>query len=179
MAFPPITLLATVALVGLALYKFILYPAFFSPLAKIPNAHPTSPLSSAWILWIRWSRRENRTVHASHLKHGPIVRLGPNEVSVNSLDGGIRTVYAGSFEKGDWYSNMFTNYGGYALIRWFIFHICLCLVVSSICSQCRLTKHIPPGSAWCPTFTQSRISNLPPQRLTYRGSWSTKGCFHS
>lgn len=46
--------------------------------------------------------QNNRTVHAAHQKHGPIVRLGPNELSVNCVDGGIRTIYAGGFEKHDW-----------------------------------------------------------------------------
>lgn len=53
--------------------------------------------------------RENRTVHAAHFKYGPIVRLGSNEISVNDLDG-LKKVYVGGFEKGEWYS-IFNNYG--------------------------------------------------------------------
>ena len=49
-------------------------------------------------------------MHAAHQKHGPIIRLGPNEISVNQVDGGIRTVYGGGFEKGEWY-RIFDNYG--------------------------------------------------------------------
>ena len=49
-------------------------------------------------------------IHNAHLKHGPIVRLGPNELSVNCIDGGLRTIYAGGFEKPDWYPNLFYNY---------------------------------------------------------------------
>ena len=37
------------------------------------------------------------------------MRLGPNEISVNDV-AGLRTVYAGGFEKGEWYS-IFDNYG--------------------------------------------------------------------
>jgi hypothetical protein len=48
-------------------------------------------------------------VHAAHLKHGPVVRLAPNELSLNDLNG-LRTVYAGGFEKGEWYG-IFDNYG--------------------------------------------------------------------
>jgi hypothetical protein len=48
-------------------------------------------------------------VHAAHLKHGSVVRLAPNELSMNDI-GGLRTVYAGGFEKGQWYS-IFDNYG--------------------------------------------------------------------
>ncbi|KAH0075623.1 cytochrome P450, partial [Aureobasidium melanogenum] len=55
---------------------------------------------------------ENATVLAAHERLGPLVRLGPNEISVNCVNGGIRTVYTGGFEKGGWYSNAFSAYGG-------------------------------------------------------------------
>lgn len=98
----PLSLVAFLILVALGFYQFILYPAFLSPLAKIPNAHPTAPYSAAWILWKRYRWKNNRTVHAAHQKYGPLVRLAPNELSVNCVDGGIRTIYAGGFEKHDW-----------------------------------------------------------------------------
>ncbi|KAL8777930.1 MAG: hypothetical protein Q9213_007643 [Squamulea squamosa] len=41
---------------------------------------------------------------------GDIVRLGPNEVGINCVDGGLRTVYAGGFEKPYFY-DQFRNYG--------------------------------------------------------------------
>lgn len=104
-----IPILAFTALSLLALYKFIIYPTLLSPLSSIPNAHWSSPVSSLWSLWIKYKVRENRVVHAAHLKHGSVVRLGPNELSVNDV-GGLRTVYAGGFEKGEWYS-IFDNYG--------------------------------------------------------------------
>lgn len=96
----------------LFLYKCFLQPALFSPLSKIPSAHFTASFSPVWILWVRYRWKENRTIHAAHQKHGPIVRLGPNEVSVNCVDGGIKTVYGGGFEKAKWYWNLFTNYNG-------------------------------------------------------------------
>ncbi|KAL8687113.1 MAG: hypothetical protein Q9218_006625 [Villophora microphyllina] len=46
----------------------------------------------------------------AHLRYGPIVRLGPKEVSINCVDGGLRTVYAGGFEKPYFY-DQFRNYG--------------------------------------------------------------------
>lgn len=94
------------------LYKYFLQPALFSSLSKIPSAHFTASFSPAWILWVRYRWKENQAIHAAHQKHGPIVRLGPSEVSVNCVDGGIRTVYGGGFEKAKWYSNLFTNYHG-------------------------------------------------------------------
>ena len=92
-----------------AIYKFVAYPTFISPLSKIPNAHWTVPFSPLWILWTRFSGRENLDLHAAHLKFGPVIRLAPNEISVNDV-AGLRTVYAGGFEKGEWYS-IFDRYG--------------------------------------------------------------------
>jgi hypothetical protein len=74
------------------LYRFVIAPCFISPLSKIPAAHPTSSFSPVWILWTRWCSRENATVLAAHERLGPLIRLGPNEISVNCVNGGIRTV---------------------------------------------------------------------------------------
>lgn len=104
-----IPVVAAAILVPLALYQFVVYPAFISPLSKVPNAHWTAPFSPLWILWTRFRGRENRLVHAAHLRLGPVIRLGPNELSTNDV-GGLRTVYSGGFEKGQWYS-IFDNYG--------------------------------------------------------------------
>ena len=99
-----------VAIVVYGIYKFIVWPGFLSPLAKIPNAHPTVPFSSLWILWARYRHQEILAIHRAHKKCGPVVRLGPCELSVNCVDGGIRTVYSGGFEKLDWYE-VFQNCG--------------------------------------------------------------------
>jgi hypothetical protein len=48
-------------------------------------------------------------VHALHRQLGPVIRLGPNELSINDVEG-LRLVYGGGFEKGKWYS-IFDNYG--------------------------------------------------------------------
>ena len=92
-------------------WVYIIIPTFLSPLSKIPNAHVTSCFSPIWILWKRYAEQENRAIHNAHLEHGEIVRLGPNEVSINCVEGGIRTVYSGGFEKWHWYPNQFENYG--------------------------------------------------------------------
>jgi hypothetical protein len=95
---------------GYLVFRYVLYPVFASPLRRIPNAHVTSPLSPIWILWIRATRRENRTIHAAHQRLGPIVRLGPSEISVACVDQGIRSIYPGGFEKHEWY-RFFDNFG--------------------------------------------------------------------
>ena len=104
---PLLPTLATVLIASFALYKYIVYPVFLTPLARIPNAHPSAPISSLWIQF-----RENATLFAAHQKNGPVVRLGPDEISLNCVDGGIKTIYAGNFEKHEFYPNLFSNYNG-------------------------------------------------------------------
>ena len=84
------------------------YLGTLHPLNAIPNAHPTAPFSSLWLLSIRYRKRENRTVWESHRRLGPVVRLAPDEVSVCTLQG-LRTIY-GDWEKNAWYE-AFINYG--------------------------------------------------------------------
>ncbi|OTB03616.1 hypothetical protein M426DRAFT_321539 [Hypoxylon sp. CI-4A] len=91
------------------IYQYIIYPTLLSPLTKIPNAHWSCSISPAWILWTRFKSRENRTLHTAHEQHGPIVRIGPNELSVNSIEG-VKTIYQGGFDKHQWYS-VFNNFG--------------------------------------------------------------------
>ncbi|OIW24457.1 cytochrome P450 [Coniochaeta ligniaria NRRL 30616] len=90
-------------------YHFILHPSLISPLAKIPNAHWSAPYSRLWALSIRFNNRENRTLRAAHQRLGPIIRVAPNELSINDVDC-VRTVYHGGFDKPSWYS-VFDNYG--------------------------------------------------------------------
>jgi len=102
------TTTACVVVVAL-LYKLLLYPALFSPLSRLPQPHWSCSVSSVWILWLRYSGRENHTLHEVHHKYGPIVRIGPAEVSINSVEA-VETVYQGGFDKHSWYS-VFKNYG--------------------------------------------------------------------
>lgn len=111
MAIPVLSLLTSCTILVFAIYKYVVYPAVLSPLAKIPNAHFTSSISPAWILWTRFRARNNVTTYNAHQRYGPIVRLAPNEVSINCVDGGIRTVYAGGMEKPRWYRDQFASYG--------------------------------------------------------------------
>jgi cytochrome P450 len=94
----------------LCVYKYLIHPLFISPLSQIPNAHPLAGWTSFWILLIRYRGCELQTIHKAHQRLGAIIRLGPNEISVNCVKGGIQTIYSGGFEKGTWY-NFFVNYG--------------------------------------------------------------------
>lgn len=106
-----IVFVATISLVLYALYSYIIHPLFFSPLRSIPPAHWSTIFSNLWIQYHRARSVETFVVHDAHQRLGPLLRLGPDCISVNNVDGGIRTVYTGGWEKGDWYANVFCNYG--------------------------------------------------------------------
>lgn len=101
--------IAVGAVVVWLVYHFVAYPIFLSPLAKIPVPHWSCHVSPLWILLARKNNFQNRSLHKAHLQYGPVVRIGPNELSVDGYDS-IKTVYQGGFEKDQWYS-IFDNYG--------------------------------------------------------------------
>ncbi|PQE31157.1 cytochrome P450 monooxygenase protein [Rutstroemia sp. NJR-2017a WRK4] len=107
-------MLATIILIVLSACLLWLVPkaakAISSPLNAIPNASLTAPFSRAWLLWIRATSTEYSTCLAAHRRHGPVIRIGPNEISVNSIDDGVRTIYGGNWEKSSMY-DMFTQFG--------------------------------------------------------------------
>jgi hypothetical protein len=105
-------LILTAGLIALC-HIAIVRPLFLSPLAKIPAAHWSAPLSPLWILSARKRSRENRLLHDAHRRLGPVVRVGPNDVSIDGAEA-VRAVYQGGFEKDPWYS-VFDNYGCVAL----------------------------------------------------------------
>jgi len=104
------TLSLSVLVFAFLVYRFVLYPALFSPLCKIPHAHVLAPWTPLWILRVRFQQRENHILYESHKRLGPVVRLGPNEISVNSYEDGLRPIYNGNFDKHRWYANVFANY---------------------------------------------------------------------
>lgn len=55
--------------------------------------------------------QNNRTIQAAHEKLGPLVRVAPSEISVNCVEGGIKSVYTGGFEKHEWYPRGFGSFG--------------------------------------------------------------------
>ena len=87
-----------------------LYGNSSSPLSRIPNAHFSAPFSRLWLTWLKGTGHEHRTRHAAHKRLGPVIRLGPNELSINCIENGVSTVYGGNFDKAAWYEN-FLNYG--------------------------------------------------------------------
>lgn len=107
-------LLAALGLTAWLTYHILLFPFFLSPLRHVPRAHWSVPIpyiGSAWILYQRFRTRNNEVTAKAHSKHGPVVRLADNEISVNCYEGGIKTIYAGGWEKHEWYPRQFANFG--------------------------------------------------------------------
>ncbi|RDA86144.1 hypothetical protein CP532_3015 [Ophiocordyceps camponoti-leonardi (nom. inval.)] len=99
-----------ILLIGIAIFGLFLWPLLQSPLRKVPNAHWTCGISSLWILWARYRNRELALLAEKHQRLGPIVRVGPADLSVSCYDDGIRTIYNGGFEKPAYY-DFFLYYG--------------------------------------------------------------------
>lgn len=111
-SFLSLPLIGAVALVVLGLYKLIIFPLFLHPLKHIPSAHWSVPLfGDCWILYQRWQSRNNAITYAAHQCYGEVVRLGYNELSVNCVDDGIKTIYGQGWEKHQWYPQQFASYG--------------------------------------------------------------------
>lgn len=98
----------TVPLLVIAIASYVLYQWFLSPLSWVPGPK-LAALSPAWILYITWAEKRNRTVHALHEKYGPIVRLGPSEVSISD-PAYLKIIYSsGNYDKSSFYG----QYGNY------------------------------------------------------------------
>ena len=99
-----------VIIVSISLFLWctcLLFPLYRTFCSRIPNAHFLAPFTSFWIIWVRHKGREIQVVEDAHRRLGPVVRLGPREVSIN---GDVREIYAGRLDKSHWYT-FFGNYG--------------------------------------------------------------------
>jgi hypothetical protein len=81
-----------------------------SPLNAAKDAHWSVKFCGAWIRWQRIYERDAQAVHEAHVRLGPVVRLGPKELSVNDVDGGLKPIYDGRLPKTDFY-DVASSYG--------------------------------------------------------------------
>jgi hypothetical protein len=97
---------------------FLLDPLLISPLSRVPG--PRSFALTKWRLALEDLRsHRTRTIAQLHSKYGPAVRIGPNEISFNSL-GALKTIYGpGSHFGRTAFYRMFDVYGEQNL---FTFH---------------------------------------------------------
>src|ERR1700712_4436807 len=99
---------STLAIVLVALL-YCLWPLLrrfrHDPLSAAKKAHWSVPYSGLWIWWQHFNDRSAEAVHQAHLRHGPVVRLGPSELSVSSVEGGLDVIYSfkEAMPKTDWY----------------------------------------------------------------------------
>ena len=138
--------------------------AYFSPLSAVPSAHVTVVFSRLWLLQVRYRKCENKARLDTHRRLGPVVRVGPEELSINCIENGIRTVYGTNFDKDEWYARAFRGEGCVSFSSLFRSprgltvkienHICLLCFQASVTGNARefwqaFTQHLilePPRS---------------------------------
>jgi hypothetical protein len=95
----------------------IIYKYWTSPLSKMPSVHWSAHWSRCFILWQIYHDTRRHAHYVGHTQKAtkilPVIRVGPNEISIMSVDG-IETVYDNGFDRSSHYS-AFYNFG-YAII---------------------------------------------------------------
>ena len=95
---------STLAIAACLLCVLLAYWIFRrSPLDAAPSIHWSARFSSIWLRWHRLLDTDTLAVHRAHLRHGAVVRLAPNELSVCDADTGLKPIYEGRLPKTDWY----------------------------------------------------------------------------
>lgn len=82
---------------------YIFYNVFFHPLAGVPGPRLAAS-TRLWLLWKTFTLEKCEALHNGLAKYGPIVRIAPNKVLVNSQED-IKTIYpiGSKFLKSDFY----------------------------------------------------------------------------
>ncbi|KAJ6787095.1 hypothetical protein PWT90_10883 [Aphanocladium album] len=89
----------------------LIYRAAFAPLSKLPGPW-YSLFSDAFLMYKEFSAERRLYIHELHKTYGPVVRLGPNEVSFTSLEA-LKEIYqsgGSGYDKTEFY-NLFIQYG--------------------------------------------------------------------
>lgn len=74
-------------LLGVSLYWIVCRcREYLSDLSRIPSAHPLAPWTSLWMSWIRWQGLEFEAARVGFEKHGPVIRVGPKDIFLASID---------------------------------------------------------------------------------------------
>nr|POE90189.1 cytochrome p450 monooxygenase gsff [Quercus suber] len=81
----------------------------------IPAPSVLCHFSNSWFSARRHSKPETKLLQTAHHELGPIIRLGPHEVSVASSEG-LRSVYTAGLDKHPWYVDEFINFDRTSLV---------------------------------------------------------------
>jgi hypothetical protein len=94
------------AVIALLIWLCIgIYRAFLSPLAKIPGPKYTL-FSEVYLMIQEFASKRREYIHELHKRYGPVVRLGPNEVSFTSLEA-MKEIYSSGgsgYDKTEFYT---------------------------------------------------------------------------
>lgn len=103
-------MLALYIFLGLAVIYYI-YSKCTSPIAKLPGPL-YSIFTPAWLIYQEFSGSRRIFIHDLHLKYGPVVRLGPNEVSFASVES-MKEIYTSGgsgYDRTEFY-DLFKQFG--------------------------------------------------------------------
>jgi len=93
-----------VALLVTIINEFIIYPFYTSPLANVPGPK-LNAMTKWWMIYMDFTKKRTLYIHALHEKYGPVVRIGPNELSFTGEEP-MRVIYGAgtSFYKPAFYN---------------------------------------------------------------------------
>ncbi|ELR02056.1 hypothetical protein VC83_08524 [Pseudogymnoascus destructans] len=100
-----------IAAFGLGWLGLFLYRATLAPLSKLPGPW-YSRFSDVILMYKEFTAHRRVYIHELHKKFGPVVRLGPNEVSFTSVEA-LKEIYqsgGSGYDKTEFY-NLFIQYG--------------------------------------------------------------------
>lgn len=96
---------------GVLWLGIVVYRAVFAPLAKLPGPN-YSLVTDLWLMGQEFTSKRREYIHQLHEQYGPVVRLGPNEVSFTSLEA-LKEIYTSGgsgYDKTGFYT-LFTQFG--------------------------------------------------------------------
>ena len=98
------------AAIPLAWLSIRVHKALFSPLLKVPGPYFTF-ITDVWLMLQEFMGNRREYIHQLHKQYGPVVRLGPNEVSFTSVEA-LKEIYSSGgsgYDKTEFYT-LFTQF---------------------------------------------------------------------
>ncbi len=93
----------------------VIYHNFLSSLSKIPSIHWSVRWTRCHMLYTKYFYGVRHAYYNAHINQAgsyefqPLLRTGPNEVSIMTTSG-VQTVFGGGFDRSPWY-DVFSNFG--------------------------------------------------------------------